>query len=63
MTIETVKQVTDVAAVGVGVGALVDLLPQLAAGLTVIWLAIRVGEWGFQKWNSETVKKWTKRDS
>ncbi len=59
---ETVKQATDVAAGVTALGTVVQVLPSIAGGFTVLWMAIRIGEWVFLKWNTETVRKWTKRN-
>lgn len=42
---ETVKNVMDGAAAIVGIGAVVQWLPPLAAGLTIIWTLIRIYDW------------------
>lgn len=48
------KHVADVSFIVVGVGALANALPKLAALLTVIWLLIRI-------WESDTVRGITGR--
>ena len=53
---DTGKTVLDVTAVGVGAGALIQILPAIAAGFTIVWLSIRI-------WETDTVRKWTKRNS
>ncbi len=49
------KQVIDYAAAGVAVGAVIKVLPAIASVFTIVWLTIRI-------WETETVKKWTKRN-
>ncbi len=49
------KSGLDVAAVAGGFGSWLALLPDVAAILSIIWLAVRI-------WETETVKRWTKRD-
>lgn len=46
---EAVKAVGDVASIGIVVGALVDYLPAVAAGVTVVWTCIRI-------WETKTVQ-------
>lgn len=46
---ETTKQTVDAAAVTVAGATWIDWLPDVAAGLSIIWLLIRI-------WESETVK-------
>lgn len=41
---EVGKNVMDVAAAGVVVGTLADILPAIAAGLTIVWTLIRIYE-------------------
>lgn len=48
------KTVVDVAAVGSGLGAWLALLPDLAAGFTIVWIGIRIFE-------TDTVKRWMGR--
>jgi hypothetical protein len=50
---ETAKHAVDVAAVGVAGATWVDWLPDVAAGLSIVWLLIRI-------WESETVKGFRK---
>lgn len=50
-----VKTSIDVAAVAGGFGSWLALLPDIAALLSIIWLAVRI-------WETETVKRWTRRD-
>lgn len=49
------KNAIDAAAVLGGVGSWFALLPDIAALFTIIWLALRI-------WETETVKRWTKRN-
>ena len=44
----------DVAAVAGGIGSWFAIIPDVAAILSVIWLALRI-------WETETVKRWTRR--
>lgn len=48
---EPVKQIVDITAAGTGVATFFGLLPDVAALLTVIWLALRIYE-------SKTVQGW-----
>jgi hypothetical protein len=48
------KHVTDASLILVGIGALANALPKVAALLTVIWLLIRI-------WESDTVRGLTGR--
>ena len=50
-----IKTGIDMAAVLGGLGSWLALLPDFAALLSVIWLALRI-------WESETVRRWTNRD-
>jgi hypothetical protein len=45
----------DVAAVAGGIGSWFAIIPDVAAILSIIWLALRI-------WETETVKRWTRRD-
>ena len=49
-----VKSAVDVAAVSAGIGSWLAILPDVAAILSIIWLALRI-------WETETVKRWTGR--
>lgn len=40
----TVKTLFDFAAIGVTVGAVIKLLPAIAAALSIVWTAIRIYE-------------------
>jgi hypothetical protein len=51
---EPTKHLADASAALVAIGTLANLLPKLAALLTVIWLAIRI-------WESDTVRGLTRR--
>jgi chromate transport protein ChrA len=44
----------DVAAVAGGLGSWLAILPDIAAVLTIVWLALRI-------WDSDSVKRWTGR--
>jgi|TARA_A100001037_G_scaffold145105_1_gene131137 hypothetical protein len=52
---DEVKTGIDITAVAGGLGSWLALLPDVAALLSVIWLGLRI-------WESETVKRWTRRD-
>lgn len=43
-TIDHVKHTIDAGAVGIGVGAFIELLPAISAFLTIIWILIRIYE-------------------
>ncbi len=49
-----VKTGIDVAAVAGGFGSWLALLPDIAALLSIAWLALRI-------WETDTVKRWTSR--
>jgi hypothetical protein len=51
---ETIKHVVDALSIITVIGTLVDMLPSVAAGFTIVWTAIRI-------WETETVKRWTGR--
>lgn len=63
MTVETAKHALDFVAVGAVAGAVIDILPDIAVTLTIIWMTIRIGEKLYCWWQTDTVKKWTKRNS
>lgn len=50
---EHVKHAIDWTSIGIALGALIQILPSLAAGLSVVWSAIRIYE-------TETVQGWIK---
>jgi len=50
--VETVKNTIDGAAILVTVGTISDYLPALAALASIIWTAIRIGEWLTAKWRA-----------
>ena len=52
---ETAKYTVDAVAVGVAGATWVDWLPDVAAGLSIVWLLIRI-------WESDTVKRLTGRE-
>jgi len=52
---EVTKQVVDVLSVATVVGALVDILPSIAALFTILWTGLRI-------WETETVRGWTGRN-
>lgn len=39
------KDIADLAAGGTVIGAWTSILPEIAAGLAIIWTLIRIGEW------------------
>ena len=45
MTVRLAVNAADVAAVSIGAGTVIDALPAVAAGLSIVWLTIRIGEW------------------
>ena len=55
MNIEHAKQVVDGISMATVVGALVDVLPAVAAGFTIVWTGIRIYE-------TKTVQKWLGKD-
>jgi len=48
------KSGIDVAAVAGGLGSWLAILPDVAALLSIVWLALRI-------WETDTVKRWTGR--
>lgn len=48
------KWAIDALSIGVMLGALVNILPSVAAILTIIWTCIRI-------WETETVRRWAGR--
>ena len=55
MNVEHAKQVVDGLSMATVVGALVDLLPAIAAVFTIVWTGIRIYE-------TKTVQKWLGKD-
>lgn len=51
---EVAKQMLDVLSVATVLGALVDLLPSVAALFTIVWTGLRI-------WETDTVRGWTGR--
>jgi hypothetical protein len=51
---EVLKQVLDVLSVATVVGALVDILPSIAALFTIVWTGLRI-------WETDTIRGWTGR--
>jgi Na+/proline symporter len=51
-----VKSGIDVAAVAGGIGSWFAIIPDVAAILSIVWLALRI-------WETETVKRWTGRET
>jgi len=69
---EPTKLVMDAASAGIAIGALIDLLPSIAALLTIIWTLIRITESdAYQRWvarvqeRTEGLRRWLRaiRDS
>jgi hypothetical protein len=54
MKLPEIKAVGDVASFSIVTGSLMDWLPPVAAGLTIIWLLIRI-------WETQTVRRWLRR--
>jgi hypothetical protein len=52
---EVGKQILDVLSVATVIGALVDILPSIAALFTIVWTGLRI-------WETDTVRKLTGRD-
>lgn len=50
---EAPKLVVDGLSIGVVVGTLADRLPAIAAAMSILWTAVRFGEWVFL-----TIRKW-----
>ena len=46
---ETAKHTADAVAVGVAGATWIDWLPSIAAGLSIIWLLMRMGDWIYEK--------------
>ena len=55
MDIENLKQIGDALSMATVVGALVDVLPAIAAVFTIVWTSIRIYE-------TVTVQKWLGKD-
>ena len=53
---DELKTGLDVAAVAGGIGSWFALIPDIAALLAIVWLALRI-------WETETVKRWTGRET
>ena len=51
---ETLKSILDALSIVTVVGALVDVLPAIAALFTIIWTGIRI-------WESDTVQGWVRK--
>ena len=51
-----VKSGIDVAAVAGGIGSWFAIIHDVAAILSIVWLALRI-------WETETVKRWTGRET
>jgi hypothetical protein len=52
--VDNTKHVLDALSVITVVGALVDILPAIAALFTIVWTGLRI-------WESDTVRGWTNR--
>lgn len=46
----TVKVGGDVVAAGIAGGAWMGLLPDIAAGLSIVWLLIQIWDWAGKRW-------------
>lgn len=53
---EELKTTFDLTAVAGGIGSWFALIPDVAAILSIVWLALRI-------WETETVKRWTRRET
>lgn len=51
---EGAKHAVDALSIGVVIGTLADVLPALAALMTIVWTAIRI-------WETETIGRWLGR--
>jgi hypothetical protein len=51
---ESTKHIVDALSIATVLGALVNVLPSIAALFTIVWTALRI-------WETETVKRWTGR--
>lgn len=52
---EVVKHIIDALSLATVVGTLVDALPSIAAGFSIIWTMIRIYE-------TKTIQEWIKKD-
>lgn len=52
---DTVKHVLDLLSIGLVVGTVVQMLPAIAALLSIAWSCIRI-------WETDTVRGWTGRE-
>lgn len=50
----TIKHFVDALSIGAVLGTLVGMLPALAAGLSIVWTAIRICE-------TKTVQRWLRK--
>lgn len=48
------KYLADGLSFGVLLGTIANILPSIAAGMTIVWTAIRI-------WETDTVQRWTGR--
>ena len=54
---ENVKDALDLAAGGVTIGALTDMLPEIAAFFAIVWTGIRIYEWARVRiWKKEPIQ-------
>jgi hypothetical protein len=51
---ESTKHLVDALSIATVLGALVNVLPSIAALFTIVWTSIRI-------WETDTVKRWTGR--
>lgn len=54
MDLDRSKHILDAAALATAFGTVIDMLPAIAAALSIVWTGIRI-------WETETVKRWTGR--
>jgi hypothetical protein len=45
-----VKNVIDIVSAGVAMGTMAQVLPTIAAVASLVWTLIRIGEWGYARW-------------
>ena len=59
---DTVKNILDWVSIATALGAFVELLPALAAGLSVVWTLMRIAEMVAGKPFAEIIR-WKKKDA
>ncbi len=45
----TARYILDAVAFSSVIASFAGILPPIAAGLSIIWLSIQIGEWGYRK--------------